>query len=53
VRLVSDAPSKAHRNRRHHRHRGRRRAASVAVSPALSHAYSVPVAGNGPVSQPI
>ena len=52
VRLVADAPLKAQRSRRH-RHRGRRRAASVAAPLALSHAYSVPVAGNGPVSQPI
>jgi hypothetical protein len=52
VRLVADAPAKAHQNRRH-RHRGRRRTASVTVSPALSTPYSVPVGGNGPVSQPI
>jgi hypothetical protein len=45
VRLVACAPSKAHRHRRG------RRAASLAMSPALSHPYSVPAAGNAPVSQ--
>ena len=53
VRLVADAPSKAHRNRRHHRHRGQRRAASLASSQALSAPYSVLIAGNAPISQPI
>jgi hypothetical protein len=43
VRLVADAPSKAHRHRRH-RHRGRRQAGSMAVSLALSHAQSIRVA---------
>jgi hypothetical protein len=52
VRLVADAPSKA-RGHRRHRHRGRRRAASVAVPPALSAPYSVLIAGNAPISRPI
>jgi hypothetical protein len=52
VRLVADAPSKTHGNRRHRR-RGRRRAASVAVPPALSTPCSVLTAGNAPISQPI
>ena len=52
VRLVADAPSKAHRHRRHRR-RGRPRAASVAASRALSTPYSVLTAGNAMISQPI
>ena len=52
VRLVADATARAHRRARH-RHRGRRRAASVAVPPALSAPYSVLIAGNASISQPI
>jgi hypothetical protein len=52
VRLVADAPSKAHRSRRH-RHRRQRRAASVAVSPALSTPYSVLTSGSAAISRPI
>jgi hypothetical protein len=52
VRLVADAPSKAHRHRRR-RHRRQRRAVSVAVPPTLSTPYSVLTAGNAPISQPI